>query len=98
MRVLVIGGTGLAGSKPVGKLNGHEAVAAAPNTGVMHHVAVSAVGTELLQESRRSCRVLTRTSPLPGSQTGSRSSRSRRWPVSAGRCHPGTPAAVSPHR
>ncbi|GHH17185.1 SDR family oxidoreductase [Streptomyces lanatus] len=36
MKVLVIGGTGLIGSKLVGKLaeHGHEAVAAAPNTGV----------------------------------------------------------------
>lgn len=36
MKVVVIGGTGLIGSKVVGKLNehGHEAVPAAPNTGV----------------------------------------------------------------
>lgn len=36
MKVVVIGGTGLIGSKLVGKLNeyGHEAVAASPNTGV----------------------------------------------------------------
>ncbi|WP_369275003.1 SDR family oxidoreductase [Streptomyces sp. R11] len=36
MKVVVIGGTGLIGSKLVGKLEeqGHEAVAAAPNTGV----------------------------------------------------------------
>lgn len=36
MKVVVIGGTGLIGSKLVGKLGeqGHEAVAAAPNTGV----------------------------------------------------------------
>jgi uncharacterized protein YbjT (DUF2867 family) len=36
MKVVVIGGTGLIGSKLVGKLNehGHEAVAAAPTTGV----------------------------------------------------------------
>ncbi|KUO06694.1 SDR family oxidoreductase [Streptomyces caeruleatus] len=36
MKVVVIGGTGLIGSKLVGKLDehGHEAVAAAPNTGV----------------------------------------------------------------
>ncbi|MED7823665.1 SDR family oxidoreductase, partial [Streptomyces chiangmaiensis] len=36
MKVVVIGGTGLIGSKLVAKLNerGHEAVAAAPNTGV----------------------------------------------------------------
>ncbi|MFE7837015.1 SDR family oxidoreductase [Streptomyces sp. NPDC057474] len=36
MKVVVIGGTGLIGSKLVGKLSehGHEAVAAAPNTGV----------------------------------------------------------------
>ncbi|WP_128381536.1 SDR family oxidoreductase [Streptomyces cavernae] len=36
MKVVVIGGTGLIGSKLVSKLNqhGHEAVAAAPNTGV----------------------------------------------------------------
>src|SRR5215470_6205505 len=36
MNIVVIGGTGLIGSKLVGKLreNGHEAVAAAPNTGV----------------------------------------------------------------
>ncbi|MER6961636.1 MULTISPECIES: SDR family oxidoreductase [unclassified Streptomyces] len=36
MKVVVIGGTGLIGSKVVGKLteHGHEAVAAAPNTGV----------------------------------------------------------------
>ncbi|MGW1545083.1 SDR family oxidoreductase [Streptomyces sp. NPDC002309] len=36
MKVVVIGGTGLIGSKVVGKLNdhGHEAVAASPNTGV----------------------------------------------------------------
>ncbi|MER5436706.1 SDR family oxidoreductase [Streptomyces sp. NPDC002588] len=36
MKVVVIGGTGLIGSKVVGKLSehGHEAVAAAPNTGV----------------------------------------------------------------
>ncbi|TQJ92689.1 uncharacterized protein YbjT (DUF2867 family) [Streptomyces sp. SLBN-31] len=36
MKVVVIGGTGLIGSKVVSKLNehGHEAVAAAPNTGV----------------------------------------------------------------
>lgn len=36
MKVVVIGGTGLIGSKLVGRLNehGHEAVAAAPNTGV----------------------------------------------------------------
>ncbi|BBJ45971.1 LysR family transcriptional regulator [Streptomyces antimycoticus] len=36
MKIVVIGGTGLIGSKLVGKLNaqGHEAVAAAPNTGV----------------------------------------------------------------
>ncbi|GGN48066.1 LysR family transcriptional regulator [Streptomyces albiflavescens] len=105
MKVVVIGGTGLIGSKLVGKLNdhGHEAVAAAPNTGVntltgeglaevlegasvvvdvsnspsfedqavmdffrtsttnllkaeaeagvQHHVALSVVGTERLQES-----------------------------------------------
>src|ERR1700740_1929932 len=36
MRIVVIGGTGLIGSKLVNKLreHGHEAVAAAPNTGV----------------------------------------------------------------
>ncbi|MFD3586986.1 SDR family oxidoreductase [Streptomyces sp. NPDC058683] len=36
MKIVVIGGTGLIGSKLVGKLNehGHEAVAASPNTGV----------------------------------------------------------------
>lgn len=105
MKVVVIGGTGLIGSKLVGKLgeHGHEAVAAAPNTGVntltgeglaevlegasvvvdvsnspsfaddavmdffrtsttnllkaeaeagvQHHVALSVVGTERLQES-----------------------------------------------
>lgn len=36
MKVVVIGGTGLIGSKLVAKLNehGHEAVPAAPNTGV----------------------------------------------------------------
>src|SRR3974390_1003201 len=36
MKILVIGGTGLIGSKVVGKLKqkGHEAVAASPNTGV----------------------------------------------------------------
>src|SRR5438270_13736004 len=36
MRIIVIGGTGLIGSKLVNKLreHGHEAVAAAPNTGV----------------------------------------------------------------
>ncbi|MGW9213464.1 SDR family oxidoreductase [Embleya sp. NPDC055664] len=36
MKIVVIGGTGLIGSKVVGKLgeHGHEAVAAAPNTGV----------------------------------------------------------------
>ena len=36
MKIVVIGGTGLIGSKLVTKLNsfGHEAVAAAPNTGV----------------------------------------------------------------
>ena len=36
MKIIVIGGTGLIGSKVVAKLkqNGHEALAAAPNTGV----------------------------------------------------------------
>src|SRR5690242_21787996 len=36
MKIVVIGGTGLIGSKVVGKLNalGHEPVAASPNTGV----------------------------------------------------------------
>src|SRR5690348_6236693 len=36
MKIVVIGGTGLIGSKVVGKLNalGHEAVAASPNSGV----------------------------------------------------------------
>lgn len=36
MKIVVIGGTGLIGTKVVGKLNsrGHEAVAASPNTGV----------------------------------------------------------------
>jgi len=36
MKIVVIGGTGLIGSKLVTKLNagGHEAVAASPNTGV----------------------------------------------------------------
>jgi uncharacterized protein YbjT (DUF2867 family) len=36
MKIVVIGGTGLIGSKVVSKLTqlGHEAVAAAPNTGV----------------------------------------------------------------
>ena len=36
MKVVVIGGTGLIGSKVVEKLNahGHEAIAASPNTGV----------------------------------------------------------------
>lgn len=36
MKVVVVGGTGLIGSKIVTKLgeHGHEAVAAAPNTGV----------------------------------------------------------------
>ena len=36
MKIVVIGGTGLIGSKLVNKLReqGHEAVAAAPNTGV----------------------------------------------------------------
>jgi uncharacterized protein YbjT (DUF2867 family) len=36
MKVVVIGGTGLIGSKVVAKLSqhGHEAIAAAPNTGV----------------------------------------------------------------
>ena len=38
MKIVVIGGTGLIGSKVVEKLKqkGHEAVAAAPNTGVIH--------------------------------------------------------------
>ena len=36
MKIVVIGGTGLIGSKVIGRLTsgGHEAVAAAPNTGV----------------------------------------------------------------
>jgi uncharacterized protein YbjT (DUF2867 family) len=36
MKVVIIGGTGLIGSKVVANLNqhGHEAIAAAPNTGV----------------------------------------------------------------
>ena len=36
MKIVVIGGTGLIGSKVVAKLNehGHEAIAAVPNTGV----------------------------------------------------------------
>ena len=36
MKIIVIGGTGLIGSKLVSKLNqsGHDAVAASPNTGV----------------------------------------------------------------
>ncbi len=36
MKILVIGGTGLIGSKAVSKLRqlGHEVIAAAPNTGV----------------------------------------------------------------
>ena len=36
MKIVVIGGTGLIGSKVIEKLkqNGHEAIAAAPNTGV----------------------------------------------------------------
>ena len=36
MKIMVIGGTGLIGSKVVEKLKqkGHEAIAAAPNTGV----------------------------------------------------------------
>ena len=39
MKIVVIGGTGLIGSKLVNKLreHGHEAVAAAPNTGVNLH-------------------------------------------------------------
>jgi uncharacterized protein YbjT (DUF2867 family) len=36
MKIAVIGGTGLVGSKVIAQLrnNGHEAIAAAPNTGV----------------------------------------------------------------
>ena len=39
MKIVVIGGTGLIGSKLVAKLReqGHEVVAAAPNSGVQHH-------------------------------------------------------------
>jgi len=77
MKIVVIGGSGLIGSKLVTRLreHGYEAVAASPNTGVNtpvleffetstrnllaaaaasgvgHHVALSVVGTERLQQS-----------------------------------------------
>jgi len=40
MKIVVIGGTGLIGSKPVVKLrdNGHEATAASPNSGAADRV------------------------------------------------------------
>src|SRR4051794_10629579 len=58
MKIMVIGASGLIGSKLVTKLDarGHKAVAASPDsgvdtlTGVGHHVALSVVGTERLAD------------------------------------------------
>ncbi|MEU5314134.1 SDR family oxidoreductase [Streptomyces sp. NPDC021562] len=61
MKVVVIGGTGLIGSKLVGKLAeyGHEAVAASPNTGV------NTVTGEGLQEALRGASVVVDVSNSP---------------------------------
>ncbi len=50
MKIVVIGGSGLIGTKVVKKLTeqGHEALAA---SAVRHHVALSVVGTDRLQDS-----------------------------------------------
>lgn len=66
MKVVVIGGTGLIGSKVVGKLteHGHEAVAAAPNTGV------NTLTGEGLAEVLQGASVVVDVSNSPRSRTG----------------------------
>lgn len=65
MKVVVIGGTGLIGSKVVSKLNehGHEAVAASPNTGV------NAVTGEGLADVLKGASVVVDVSNSPPSTT-----------------------------
>ena len=101
MKIVVIGGTGLIGSKVVEKLKakGHDAIAAAPNTGVntitgeglaealagaevvvdvaaevaagvKHHLALSVVGTERLQDmgyfrAKLAQEQIIKSSPIP---------------------------------
>ena len=78
MKIVVIGGTGLIGSKVVDILKGrgHETIAAAPNTGVNTitgeglDAALAVVGTDRLQASgyfraKQAQESLIKTSPIP---------------------------------
>ena len=53
MKIVVIGGTGLIGSKlvPVLRQRGQEVLAAEATASVRHHVALSVVGTDRLPDS-----------------------------------------------
>jgi uncharacterized protein YbjT (DUF2867 family) len=65
MKIVVIGGTGLIGSKVVSKLaqRGHEALAAAPNTGV------NTITGEGLAEALEGAQVVVDLVPLRPSRT-----------------------------
>jgi glutamate dehydrogenase/leucine dehydrogenase len=68
MKIVVIGGTGLIGSKTVAILRqgGHEVVAASPNTGV------NTITGEGLNSSRPPAATFSRRRPQPASGTMSR--------------------------
>ena len=82
MKIVVIGGTGLIGSKVVEKLKqkGHEAIAAAPNTGVntitgeglKEAMAGAQVVIDLANSVQSTARLPTRVTPYsaPPSSTG----------------------------
>ena len=65
MKIVVIGGTGLIGSKVVGRLKqkGHEAIAAAPNTGV------NTIAGEGLKEAMAGAQVVIDLANCPHSKT-----------------------------
>jgi hypothetical protein len=74
MKVVVIGGTGLIGSKVVEKLKqkGHEAIAASPNTGV-NTITGEGLNEAMARLGGRSC---SRSAiPLPRSSSPGRHSR-----------------------
>jgi uncharacterized protein YbjT (DUF2867 family) len=90
MKIVVIGGTGLIGSGLVDKLreDGHEAVAAAPNTGV------NALTGEGLAEALEGAQVVVDVANAPAWTTRPCSTSSRRRPAT---CSPRrrTPASAT---
>ena len=112
MKVVVIGGTGLIGSKLVRKLteHGHEAVAASPNTGVntltgeglpevMEGAAVVVdVSNSPSFEDGRRARVLRDLDAQPAGGRGRGGRRTSRRAVGGGDRSPPRPAATSAPR